>query len=163
MPINKLNELVKMCSKETNAREYATTKFQTSSRTVSKRCQFCKSFRRCSRYDSTVFLKFLLDTRSSRSAPVRVHVDVRNGHGRARGVGAAPESGARTKPYSTENSSSANRILRPRQKTPYQSPWRQGMIRYIFMCQRCFPAAFVDLTRRAQHQGQSRWVLCTYT
>ena len=29
-------------------------------------------------------------SRSSRSAPVRVHVDVRNGHGRARGVGAAP-------------------------------------------------------------------------
>ena len=27
-----------------------------------------------------------------------------------------PEGGARTKPYSTENSSSANRILRPRQK-----------------------------------------------
>ena len=41
-----------------------------------------------------------------------------------------PEGGARTKPYSTENSSSANRILRPRQKTPDQSPWHQGMTRY---------------------------------
>ena len=29
-------------------------------------------------------------TRLSRLAPVRVHVDVRNGHGRANGVGAAP-------------------------------------------------------------------------
>ena len=29
-------------------------------------------------------------SRLSRSASVRVHVDVRNGHGRARGVGAAP-------------------------------------------------------------------------
>ena len=36
------------------------------------------------------FTKFLLDTRSSRSAPGRVHVDVQNGHGRAGGVGAAP-------------------------------------------------------------------------
>ena len=59
-------------------------------------------------------------SRSSRSAPVRVHVDVRNGHGRARGVEPPPEGGARTKLYSTENSSSANRILRPRQKTPDQ-------------------------------------------
>ena len=33
-----------------------------------------------------------------------------------------PEGGARTKLYSTENSTSANRILRPRQKTPDQSP-----------------------------------------
>ena len=41
-----------------------------------------------------------------------------------------PEGGARTKPYSTENSSSANRILRPRQKTPDQSPCHQGMTRY---------------------------------
>ena len=41
-----------------------------------------------------------------------------------------PEGGARTKPYSTENSSSANRILRPRQKNPDQSPWHQGMTRY---------------------------------
>ena len=41
-----------------------------------------------------------------------------------------PEGGARTKPYSTENSSSANRILRPRQKTPDQSPWHQGMALY---------------------------------
>ena len=77
-------------SKEINAREYATAKFQTLSSTVWKRCQFCKSFKRCSHYDSTIFPKFLLDTRSSRSAPVRVHVDARNGHGRARGVGAAP-------------------------------------------------------------------------
>ena len=42
----------------------------------------------------------------------------------------SPEGDARTKPYSTENSSSANRILRPRQKTPDQSPWHQGMTRY---------------------------------
>ena len=48
---------------------------------------------------------------ASRSAPVRVHVDVRTGHGRARGVEPPPKGGARTKPYSTENSSSANRIV----------------------------------------------------
>ena len=33
---------------------------------------------------------FFATSRSSRSAPVRVHVDVRNGNSRASGVGAAP-------------------------------------------------------------------------
>ena len=54
-----------------------------------------------------------------------------------------PEGGARTKPYSTENSSSANRILRTRQKNPDQNPWHQGMTRYsrtdfiyIYLCAR---------------------------
>ena len=50
-----------------------------------------------------------------------------------------PEGGARTKPFSTENSSSANRILRPRQRiltkvhAAKESLDIQGMLLYIFM------------------------------
>ena len=42
--------------------------------------------------------------------------------------------GARTKLYSTENSSSANRILRPRQKkNSWPNPWHQRRILYRFI------------------------------
>ena len=44
-----------------------------------------------------------------------------------------PEGGAHSKLYSTEKSSSANRILRPRQKTPDQNTWHQGMILCIYI------------------------------
>ena len=64
-PGKKPNELlVKKYSKETNAREYATAKFQTLSSTVWK-CQFCKSSRRC-RHSLRIHPKspkFLLDMR----------------------------------------------------------------------------------------------------
>ena len=52
-----------------------------------------------------------------------------------------PEGGARTKLYSTENSSSANCILRPRQKTPDQIPdTKEGFYVYIwwFANDQCF-------------------------
>ena len=55
-------------------------------------------------------------SRSPRSASARVHVEVRNGYGRAEGVGAAPLKTALERSYLTENSSSENRILKPRRK-----------------------------------------------
>ena len=56
-------------------------------------------------------------SRLSRSASVRVHVDVRNGHGRARGVVAAPRRRRSNKPiFDREFQFLSNRILRSRQK-----------------------------------------------
>ena len=54
--------------------------------------------------------------RLSRSASIRVHVEVWNGYGRARGVGAGPRRRRSNEAILTENSSTANRILRPRHK-----------------------------------------------
>ena len=63
------------------------------------------------------------------SASIRAHVEVRNGYGRARGVGAAP----RSRRYLTEDSGSVNRILRPRQKeTPDRIPEKKNDLIYMY-------------------------------
>ena len=54
--------------------------------------------------------------RLSRSAPIRVHVEVRNGHGKARGVAATPRRRRSNEAIGPRNSSFENPILRPRRK-----------------------------------------------
>ena len=74
-------------------------------------------------------------SRLPRSACIRVHVEVRNGYGRARGVGAAPRRRALERSSLTEDSSSENCILRPRRKKlRTESPQRQNNHIYIYLC-----------------------------
>ena len=78
---------------KTNAREYAPAKFKTLATTVWKLCQFVnhpgaaeiqKQPQNLRNSSSTCGV--FATSRLSRSASVPVHVDVRNGHGRARSV-----------------------------------------------------------------------------
>ena len=87
-------------SSKTNAREYATTKFKTAfgndanfvNHPGAANIEIQPNLR-----NSSSTCVFFSTSRSSRSASVRVHVDVQNGIGRAMGVGAALPSRRSTK------------------------------------------------------------------
>ena len=126
-------------SSKTNAREYATANIKTLATTTWKWCQYCKSSRRCRRQDTTkisknphwhaIFCNFSL----SCSASVRLHVEVRHGYDRTRGVGAAPRR-------RRSNEAIWQKILVPRiaywsrdeKKLLNESP-KKTMITYIFI------------------------------
>ena len=109
-----------------------------------KYANFCKSSRRCRHQDATkipeipprhaLFLQLLACLARHPSAFTSMCGTDTEGRG---ALEPPPEGrGARTKLYSTENSSSANRILRPRQKTPDQIPDTKKMILFIHLLSR---------------------------
>ena len=126
-------------SSKTNAREYATQKFQTLATTVWKLCQFCKSSMRWRHTDKLKSPESLIDMRyfcnfsffllgirpNSRLFAERT----RRGDGRW----SRPLKSAQERCYSTGNSSSANRILSPRRKkTPDRNPETKNELIYVY-------------------------------
>ena len=122
MPSKKPNALVKKYSKETNAREYATANSKHYHVPFGNDANFVNHLG-----VAAIKIPQYFQNSSSTLARLARHPSAFTsmcGTDTA-GRGALeppPEGGARTKPYSTENSSSADRMLRPRQKTPDQSP-----------------------------------------
>ena len=124
-------------SSKTNAREYATAKFKALATTVWKRCIFCKSSRRCRRQYTTkisripprhaIFLQLLACLARHPSTFTSWYGTDTAG----RGAFEPPPKTALHRSYLTENSSSANRILRPRRKKFLTESTKKRMIIYI--------------------------------
>ena len=66
-------------------------------------------------------------------ASVRVHVEVRNGHGRAWGVWAAPEDGARTKLFDREFQFRESHTEAETDKNSWPNAWKKEWS-YIYLC-----------------------------